>query len=48
WVPKKDIVLISCIVDLHNVETFNANMKFKDGYLFELERMMEKFYFMQC
>ncbi|MBA0743925.1 hypothetical protein Gogos_006574, partial [Gossypium gossypioides] len=37
----------SCIdfimVDLHNVGTFNADMRFKVGYLLKLERMMEIF-----
>ncbi|MBA0568025.1 hypothetical protein Golob_005547 [Gossypium lobatum] len=30
------------MVDLHNVGTFNADMRFKAGYLNELERMLEK------
>ncbi|KHG25186.1 hypothetical protein F383_31295 [Gossypium arboreum] len=30
------------MVDLYNVGTYNANMRFKAGYLNELERMLEK------
>ncbi|MFQ6655795.1 hypothetical protein Gotur_026194, partial [Gossypium turneri] len=30
------------MVDLHNVETFNADTGFKAGYLNELERMLQK------
>ncbi|KHF98841.1 50S ribosomal L3 [Gossypium arboreum] len=30
------------MVDLHNVETFNADTIFKVGYLNELEKMLEK------
>ncbi|MBA0686002.1 hypothetical protein Goari_013632 [Gossypium aridum] len=30
------------MVDLHNVETYNADTGFKVGYLNELERMLEK------
>ncbi|MBA0868003.1 hypothetical protein Goshw_007337 [Gossypium schwendimanii] len=30
------------MVDLHNVGIFNADMRFKAGYLNELERMLEK------
>ncbi|MFQ6658338.1 hypothetical protein Gotur_027649 [Gossypium turneri] len=25
WVPEEDAALVSCMVDLHNVGTFNAN-----------------------
>ncbi|MBA0779678.1 hypothetical protein Gotri_003900 [Gossypium trilobum] len=42
WVPEEDATLVSCMVNLHNVGTFNANMRFKAGYLNELERMLEK------
>ncbi|KAG8498679.1 hypothetical protein CXB51_005065 [Gossypium anomalum] len=34
WLP--------CMVDLHNVGTFNADTGFKAGYLNELEKMLEK------
>ncbi|MBA0877162.1 hypothetical protein Goshw_026887 [Gossypium schwendimanii] len=30
------------MVDLHNVGTFNADTRFKTGYLNELEKMLEK------
>ncbi|KAH1056463.1 hypothetical protein J1N35_034528, partial [Gossypium stocksii] len=29
WVSKEDVVLISCMVDLHNVGFFNADTRFK-------------------
>ncbi|MFQ6667776.1 hypothetical protein Gotur_033681, partial [Gossypium turneri] len=41
-VPEKDAALVSCMVDLHNVGTFNADTGFKFGYLNELEKMLEK------
>ncbi|KAK5785895.1 Glyoxylate/hydroxypyruvate reductase A [Gossypium arboreum] len=43
WIPKEDVVLGACMIDLHNVGTFNADMGFKVGYLNELEKMLEKF-----
>ncbi|PPD76842.1 hypothetical protein GOBAR_DD26243 [Gossypium barbadense] len=42
WVPEEDAALVSCMVDLHNVGTFNADTGFKAGYLNELEKMLEK------
>ncbi|KAH1115251.1 hypothetical protein J1N35_008629 [Gossypium stocksii] len=42
WVPEEDVVLIACMVDLHNLGTFNADAGFKAGYLNELEKMLEK------
>ncbi|PPE01701.1 hypothetical protein GOBAR_DD01283 [Gossypium barbadense] len=42
WVPEEDTALVSCMVDLHNVGTFNADTGFKAGYLNELERMLQK------
>ncbi|MBA0735721.1 hypothetical protein Gogos_019537 [Gossypium gossypioides] len=42
WIPKEDGVLVACMVDLHNVGTFNVDTRFKDKYLNELERMLEK------
>ncbi|MBA0635679.1 hypothetical protein Godav_025942, partial [Gossypium davidsonii] len=30
------------MVDMHNVRTFNADTRFKAGYLNELEKMLEK------
>ncbi|PPD99794.1 hypothetical protein GOBAR_DD03200 [Gossypium barbadense] len=42
WVPEEDAALVSCMVDLHNVGTFNADTEFKASYLNELEKMLEK------
>ncbi|XP_040930048.1 uncharacterized protein At2g29880-like [Gossypium hirsutum] len=42
WVPEEDAALVSCMVDLHNIGTFNADTGFKAGYLNELEKMLEK------
>ncbi|XP_016692495.1 uncharacterized protein At2g29880-like isoform X1 [Gossypium hirsutum] len=42
WVSEEDAALVSCMVDLHNVGTFNADTGFKAGYLNELEKMLEK------
>ncbi|PPE00533.1 hypothetical protein GOBAR_DD02438 [Gossypium barbadense] len=42
WIPEEDAALVSCMVDLHNVGTFNADTGFKAGYLNELEKMLEK------
>ncbi|XP_012478606.2 uncharacterized protein At2g29880-like [Gossypium raimondii] len=42
WVPEEDAALVACMVDLHNVGTFNADTGFKAGYLNELEKMLEK------
>ncbi|PPD96203.1 hypothetical protein GOBAR_DD06772 [Gossypium barbadense] len=41
WVPEEDAALVSSMVDLHNVGTFNADTGFKAGYLNELERMLQ-------
>ncbi|MBA0856169.1 hypothetical protein Goshw_024296 [Gossypium schwendimanii] len=38
----KDATLVSYMVDLQNVGTFNADTRFKTDYLNELERMLEK------
>ncbi|PPD92842.1 hypothetical protein GOBAR_DD10236 [Gossypium barbadense] len=42
WVPEEDAALVSYMVDLHNVGTFNADTGFKADYLNELEKMLEK------
>ncbi|PPE02619.1 hypothetical protein GOBAR_DD00318 [Gossypium barbadense] len=42
WVPEEDAALVSYMVDLHNVGTFNTDTGFKAGYLNELEKMLEK------
>ncbi|PPD83635.1 hypothetical protein GOBAR_DD19425 [Gossypium barbadense] len=41
WVLEEDAALVSCMVDLHNIGTFNADTGFKAGYLNELEKMLE-------
>ncbi|MBA0848599.1 hypothetical protein Goshw_004400, partial [Gossypium schwendimanii] len=41
-VPEEDAAWVSCMVDLYNVRTFNADTGFKAGYLNELEKMLEK------
>ncbi|KAG8483405.1 hypothetical protein CXB51_022246 [Gossypium anomalum] len=38
WVLEEDVALVACMVDLHNVGTFNADTGFKAGYLNELEK----------
>ena len=40
WTFDEDVILISCMVDLHNIEKYNADTGFKTGYLLELERMI--------
>ena len=35
-------MLVSCMVDLHNIENYNTDTGFKTGYLLELERMMAR------
>ncbi|PPD83542.1 hypothetical protein GOBAR_DD19515 [Gossypium barbadense] len=42
WVPEEDAALVSCMVDLHNVGTFNVDTGFKADYLNKLEKMLEK------
>ncbi|MBA0783647.1 hypothetical protein Gotri_001328 [Gossypium trilobum] len=42
WVQEEDVALVACMVDLYNVETYNADTKFNASYLNELERMLEK------
>ncbi|PPR93104.1 hypothetical protein GOBAR_AA27562 [Gossypium barbadense] len=42
WLPEEDAALVACMVDLHNVGTFNADTGFKASYLNELEKMLEK------
>ncbi|MBA0759665.1 hypothetical protein Gotri_022513, partial [Gossypium trilobum] len=42
WVLEEDVALVSCMVDLHNVGTFNIDTRFKASYLNELEKMLEK------
>ncbi|KHG20405.1 50S ribosomal L3 [Gossypium arboreum] len=42
WLPEEDAALVACMVDLHNVGTFNADTGFKAGYLNELEKMLDK------
>ncbi|MBA0728239.1 hypothetical protein Golax_001157 [Gossypium laxum] len=42
WVPEEDVALVACMVNLYNVETYNADTRFNANYLNELERMLEK------
>ncbi|MBA0855897.1 hypothetical protein Goshw_020728, partial [Gossypium schwendimanii] len=42
WVPKKDAALVACMVDLHNIGTFNVDTRFKASYLNELKIKLEK------
>ncbi|MBA0724903.1 hypothetical protein Golax_021551, partial [Gossypium laxum] len=43
WVPEEDVALVSCMVELCNIGTYNTDTRFKTDYLNELERMLEKF-----
>ncbi|MBA0617599.1 hypothetical protein Godav_027027, partial [Gossypium davidsonii] len=43
WVPEEDVTLVACMVDLHNVGTFNKDTEVKTDYLNELEIMLENF-----
>ncbi|GAB4829838.1 hypothetical protein Ancab_019486 [Ancistrocladus abbreviatus] len=40
WELHEDNVLVSCMVDLYNMGSYNADTGFKAGYLNKLERMM--------
>ncbi|GAB4836837.1 hypothetical protein Ancab_001751, partial [Ancistrocladus abbreviatus] len=42
WELYEDNVLVSCMVDLYNKGSCNADNRFKAGYLNELERMMSE------
>lgn len=42
WVPEEDAALVSCLMDLRNSGTYNADNGFKPGYLGELERNLAK------
>ncbi|MBA0632708.1 hypothetical protein Godav_001402 [Gossypium davidsonii] len=42
WVPEEDAALVTCIVNLYNVGTYNIDTKFKVGYLNELKIMLEQ------
>ncbi|MBA0650082.1 hypothetical protein Goklo_017566 [Gossypium klotzschianum] len=42
WALEEDVASVACMVDLHNVGTFNADTRFKADYLNELEKMLEK------
>ena len=42
WISDEDVALVVCMVELHNVGTFNANTGFKVGYLGELQRVLQK------
>ncbi|OWM89103.1 hypothetical protein CDL15_Pgr026266 [Punica granatum] len=40
WTMAEDVALISCMIDLRNMGTHNADTGFKSGYLLELEKML--------
>ncbi|XP_031116484.1 uncharacterized protein At2g29880-like [Ipomoea triloba] len=40
WTPEEDIILVSCLTEMHNVGKYNSDTGFKTGYLIELERMI--------
>ncbi|XVF65853.1 hypothetical protein PTKIN_Ptkin09bG0284400 [Pterospermum kingtungense] len=42
WNYEEDVALVSCMVDLRNIGSYNADTGFKAGYLLELERMLGK------
>ena len=35
WTFDEDVILVSCMVDLHNIKNYNADTCFKIGYLLE-------------
>ena len=37
WTLSEDEILVGCMVELHNVGTYNADTGFRYGYLNELE-----------
>ncbi|XVF66593.1 hypothetical protein PTKIN_Ptkin10aG0049700 [Pterospermum kingtungense] len=42
WSYDEDVLLVSSMVDLHNIGSYNADTGFKAGYLNELERMLAR------
>ena len=42
WTFDNDVILVACMVDLHNIKNYNVDTNFKIGYLLELERMIRK------
>ncbi|XP_031389451.1 uncharacterized protein LOC116202076 isoform X2 [Punica granatum] len=40
WIMAEDAALISCMIDLRNMGSHNADTGFKSGYLPELEKML--------
>ncbi|XP_031120430.1 uncharacterized protein At2g29880-like [Ipomoea triloba] len=40
WTHEEDAMLVSCMVDLHNMGTKKSDTGFKAGYLSELEKML--------
>ncbi|XVF83706.1 hypothetical protein PTKIN_Ptkin16aG0512600 [Pterospermum kingtungense] len=42
WNYEEDVALVSCVVDLRNIGSYNADTGFQAGYLLELERMLAK------
>ncbi|MBA0871331.1 hypothetical protein Goshw_024353 [Gossypium schwendimanii] len=42
-ISRKDVALVSCMVELCNIGSYNTDTRFKTDYLNELERMLENF-----
>ena len=42
WTLDEYVILVSCMLDLHNIGNFNADTGFKTSYLLELKRMIER------
>ncbi|MFQ6654268.1 hypothetical protein Gotur_025330 [Gossypium turneri] len=36
WVPEEDVALVACMVDLHNVGTFNTETGFKSTIVYDM------------
>ncbi|XVF70938.1 hypothetical protein PTKIN_Ptkin11bG0202300 [Pterospermum kingtungense] len=42
WSYDENVLLVSSMVDLHNIGSYNTDTSFKAGYLNELERMLAR------
>ncbi|XVF69710.1 hypothetical protein PTKIN_Ptkin11bG0104000 [Pterospermum kingtungense] len=42
WNYEENVALVSCMVDLRNIGSYNVDTGFKAGYLLEMERMLAK------
>ncbi|XP_017981031.1 PREDICTED: uncharacterized protein At2g29880, partial [Theobroma cacao] len=40
WNHHEDVALVTALIDLHNIEKYNADTGFRGGYLIELENML--------